>query len=269
MSARVIYKIARMEFVRIMTNPIVLFTVALLMIIAFLNGAGGVDVLNYISSTDNTDTAVLKGFTQIFGSTGMILTIIAAFFSATSIPYDSWKGSLNLLLAKPLYRRDYIFGKFVGLAAFMLLFIMFIVLFTGLMVIVYFRGPQSISGYLWRVFAYITVLTLSCWLVIALNMLFGIVSKNVLFVTAAAITYFFIDWIWYSYRFFGVLSILTPQTLLCRFIYDANTSISLFDSLIPFNQWFSNAIPYFSLLIIELVILLLAGIFLFSREDSN
>jgi len=269
MNAMVVYQIAQMEFVRVITSPIVLFAGIILLFIAFLNGAGGIDTLDYISSTDNTDTAVLKGFQQIFGSTVMLLTITTAFVSATTIPYERWKGSVNVLLAKPLYRRDYILGKFAGLAMFMLLFITFIVLFTGLAVIVYFRGPQSISGYAWRVMAYITVFTLSCWLVIALNMLIGIISKNILFVTAAAMTYFFIDSIWYSNRFLGFLSILTPQTLLGKCIYNANTSIGLFDSLIPFGHWLSSVIPYVSLLIIEMILLLLAGIYLFSREDSN
>ena len=178
-------------------------------------------------------------------------------------------GLVNVLLAKPLYRRDYIMGKFTGLAAFMLLFITFIMLFTGLMVIVFFRGPQSIPEYVLRTTAYIAVFTLSCWLVIALNMLFGIVSKNVLFVTAAAMAYYFIDWVWFSERFIGALSILTPQTLLWKLIYNGDTSISLFDCLIPFDRWLSGAMPYVSLLIIETILLLLAGIYLFSREESK
>jgi ABC-2 type transport system permease protein len=142
-------------------------------------------------------------------------------------------------------------------------------LFSGLVVIVFFRGPQSVQEYVLRTSAYIAIFTLSCWLVIALNMLLGIVSKNVLFVTAAAMAYYFIDWIWFSERFIGGLSILTPRSLLWKLIYNKDTSISLFDCFIPFDRWFSGAVPYISLLIIETLLLLLAGIYLFSREDNN
>jgi ABC-2 type transport system permease protein len=269
MSTTAVYKIARMEFIRVMTSPLVLLAAAILIVITFLNGMGGVAILDYVGSTSNVDTAVLQGFVQVYGSTSMLLAIVAAFVSATEIPYERWNGSINVLLAKPLYRRDYILGKFTGLAAFMLLFITFIMLFTSLMVIVFFRGPQSIPEYVLRTTAYIAIFTLSCWLIIALNMLFGIVSKNVLFVTAAAMAYYFIDWVWFSERFIGALSILTPQTLLWKLIYNKDTSISLFDCLISFDRWLSGAMPYISLLIIETILLLLAGIYLFSREENN
>jgi ABC-2 type transport system permease protein len=269
MSTTVVYKIARMEFIRVMTSPLVLLAAAILLFIAFLNGMGGVAILDYVGSTSNVDTAVLQGFLQVYGSTSMLLAIVAAFASATEISYERWNGSVNVLLAKPLYRRDYILGKFTGLAAFMLLFITFIMLFTGLMVIVFFRGPQSIHEYVLRTAAYIAIFTLSCWLVTALNMLFGIISKNLLFVTAAAMAYYFVDWIWFSERFIGDLSILTPKTLQWKLIYNSDTLTSLFDCLIPFDRWLSGAMPYVLLLIIETVLLLLAGIYLFSREESN
>ncbi len=134
----------------------------------------------------------------------VIFTIIAIFLGATSISYERWNSSINVLLTKPLYRRDYIIGKFIGISAFMLLFNTITLLFIGLIMILFFRGPQSDIEFIWRLAAYIIITTLACSLVIALNMLFGIISKNILMVTAASITYVFFDWVWYNDRILAI-----------------------------------------------------------------
>ncbi len=270
MSFKAVYAVGRLEFVRVMSNPIVLLTGLIVAFLAFVNGAGDVGVLEYVSSTYNTDTAVLQGFMQIWEPTGFICMIMVAFFAATTIPYEKWNGSVNVLLAKPLYRRDFVLGKFIGLAMFALFFITFVVLLTGLLIIVFFRAPQSITEYVLRVTAFIIVSSLAYWLVIALNLFFGIVSRNILFVTAAAITYIFIDWIWLTDRFLGALSAYTPKNLYFKLEFPIpNTYPAIFDCLMPFGQWLTGVIPYLVLISAELVVLLLAGVYLFSREDSS
>lgn len=265
---RAVYEVARQEFVRVLTYPLVPLAFLIVLIIAYLNGAGDVQILQYMSAHEDGD-ALLKGFGQSWGSTSMICTIMAVFLGATSIPYERWNNSINVLLTKPLYRRDFIIGKFAGLSGFMLLFNTFTLLLIGLLMIVFFRGPQSNFEFAWRFAAYIIVMSLSCSLVIALNMLFGMISKNILVVTSASITYVFFDWIWYNDRIIYGLSILTPMNLYHNIIAPfAEPFNPMFNTIVPFNQWFYAAIPFIAILIIEMSILLLAGIHLFSKDDS-
>ncbi len=269
MSTRAVYKVAWLEFARVMANPIVLLAGLIIMVFVYAGDVGIIGVLQYNSLTENVDTAVLQGLDNGWASTGMICTILLAFLAATTIPYEKWSGSVNVLLTKPLYRRDFVLGKFLGLSSFALLFITFTVLFKGLMVIVLFRGPESVSTFLWHAVVFILIFSLTCWVVIALNMLFGIVSRSVLFVTAAAVTYYFIDWIWHSDIFFGSLYSVLPQILYWKLGGGSSYPSILTDSLVPFGQWFTYAVPYLAALLIELAVLLLAGILLFSRDDTT
>lgn len=271
MNTSAVFEIARQEFARLLIHPLVPLAALLVLIAAYLNGAGGAHDLEILSGMDlyHKSDMVLVGFGQSLQSTSMICTIMAAFLGAISIPYERWKNTVNVLLTKPLYRRDFIIGKFVGLSAFMLLFNTISILLIGLLIIVYFRGPQSDLEFAWRLMAYILVLTLSCSLVIALNMLFGTISKNLLVVTSASITYIFIDWIWYNDKFLGSLSVLTPVNLYFKLITPFPiTWTTLFDTLVPFDRWFYGIIPYLAILFAEMSILLLMGIFVFSRDDN-
>ncbi|CAJ36175.1 ABC transporter permease subunit [Methanocella arvoryzae] len=265
---RVMLMIAMQEFTHTLTHPLALLVGGIVLAVAYINGAGGVDTLEIVNAQADLD-AVMVGFGQSWQATSMICTIMAAFLGATTIPYEKWKHTLNVLFTKPLYRKDYIAGKFVGLTAFMLVFNTFAVMFTGLLIIVYFREPLSVSDFLLRVIAYIIVMTMSCSLVIALNMLIGVLSKNILVVTSAAMTYIYFDWIWNNDRMLGNLAFLTPMNLYNKLINPITTLYpTLYDTLTPFTLWFSSAVPYIGLMLIEILVFLLAGIHLFTREDK-
>lgn len=264
------YKIARQEFTRLLLYPLVPIAVIIVIFIAYLNGAGELPTLQSLSGRYQEDMVVV-GFGQCFQSTSMIITIMAVFLSATSIPYEKWNNSLNVLLTKPLYRNDYLAGKFVGLSAFMLLFNTFTILLIGLMTIMCYGGPLSAPEFVWRVIAYILIISISCMVVIALNMLIGIASKNILFVTTASIIYVFFDWIWYNDQLLGSLSVFTPMQLYATIIDPSHISSfpTLFDTMVPFYQWFDSAAPYILALMLELITFLLAGMLLFSWRDNT
>jgi ABC-2 type transport system permease protein len=265
---RMVYEIARQEFVRVLTYPLIPIVFLIILIIAYINGAGGAHDLRSFEEWTTGD-ALLQGFGQSYGATSMICTIMAIFLGATSIPYERWNGSINVLLTKPLYRRDYVIGKFMGLSGFMLLFNTFTLLFIGLLMIMFFRGPLSSLEFIWRLAAYIIIMSLSCSTVIALNMLFGVISKDILVVTSASMTYIFFDWIWHNERILGDLSILTPMTLYGLAIHPfAEPFNPLFNTTVQFYRWFSAALPFLAILFIEMLLFLLVGIYLFSREDN-
>lgn len=268
MSVMAVYMIARLEFFRLLTNKFVLAVGVFLMFVAFLLGAGGAESFASFSSKHSQDV-VLVAFGSSWETTVEISFVMASFLAATSLPHESWKNSLGVLLSKPLYRRDVVLGKFMGIAGFMFLFNAFDVLFTGLMIITFYRGPLSVTEFGLRVGAYILIFTLFISIVIALNMLFGAISKNLLFVTAASISYYFIESIWSAERVLGPLYFLSPLNVFGKIIlpYDSEF-LTIFDTVEPFTKWMYAAIPFVCIAIAELAILLLAGIAIFNRKDS-
>ena len=273
LNGRAIYKIAKLEFVRVLTHPLTAIVCLIVLVIAFLCSAGGADNLRKLEAWGtHTEDVFFRGYSNSLAAISMICIVMSIFLSATVIPYERWKSSLNVLLTKPLYRRDFVFGKFLGLSVFMLLFNAFTLLLVSLLLIAFFREPLSSSELLWRLMAYILVLTLACSLVIALNMLFSLISRNILFVTAISVLYLFFDWIWYNDRILGndLLSLISPMNLYYKCIKSITVSSipALFNTTIPVGTWFSAALPFLALFIIEIIVLLLLETFLFSREDT-
>jgi len=262
-----LFGVARQEFSRVLFHPIVLVMGLIVLGIAYLNGAGYAESLQIISSRYEIyhRDAFIVGVVTVCASTSMASIIVAAFLGATAIPNDRWKNTLSVLLSKPLYRKDYLFGKFLGLSAFMLLFNVFVFFSISLMILLYYGGPLSITYGLLKIASYLVALTLACMLAIALNMLFGVLSKNVLFVTTAAMTFIFVDRIWYAENLLGGLSILLPTRLYYQ-ILDPTPYVP--EVPLPLDVWAQYATPYVLLLLIEILVLLLAGMYIFSREDN-
>ena len=270
---RAIYKIARHEFIRVLSHPIAMFAAIVLILVVLLNGLGEAhheQEAGNLESQPLWDTTV-SWFTSTWWAINVVCTMMAAFLGATSILYERWNNSISVLLSKPLYRWDFILGKFIGLSLFMLAFNTFILLLTSLSTIIFYKPPQSDFEFVWRLIAYILILTLGCSLIIALNMFFGILSKNILVVTSISIIYIFYEWIWSSGNLIGSLSNYTPvelyYKLICPFII-AGDPIPLFDTLVSFDRWIYAILPFLAIIFIELSALLLAEIFLFSRENS-
>jgi ABC-2 type transport system permease protein len=260
--------IARQEFARVLNHPVVPVVGLIVLVIAYLNGAGNVGSMEIMSSRYHID-GFFYGYGASFTSTTMVCSIMAAFLGATAIPYDRWKNSLNVLLAKPLYRKDYVLGKFLGLTGFMLLFNTLVILLTGLMIAVFFKGPESMTELAMRIPLFIICLTLACSMVAALNLLIGIVSKNILVVTAASVIFIFIDLFWYKNLFPDLMYLLFPGNLYFTVVDPlVDGSVSLYSPGDPVSLWFQLALPYLALLLIELLVPLVIGIGLFAREDN-
>lgn len=263
------YEIARNEFLRALLHPIVVIAGIIALVMAYLNGAGDSGNLTSYNVNVPQDVFILQ-LTQTYAVTFMISTIMAAFLGAISISRERWSSTLSVLLTKPLNRKDYVLGKFFGLAAFLLVFITFVLLFNSLMITIFYRGPISAEEYVWRITVYILALTLCSSLVLALNMLIGIVSKNLLVVTSISMTYIFVEWFWNLTHLLGNLSVYTPINI-CNKLISPTLTMSvavLFDTTKPFYIWFYAAVPYILILIAEMFVILTVSIFLFSRTDN-
>lgn len=266
MSLKALFEIARQEFIRVLFHPISLVVGLIILIIAYINGAGYAQTLHLISSRYDMYhlDPFIAGVSNLCASTSMASVIVAAFLGATAIPNDRWKNTLGVLLSKPLYRKDYILGKFIGLSGFMLLFNAFVFSSISVMILIFYGGPLSITYCLMKISSYLILLTMACMLVIAINMLFGVISKNILFVTTASLIFIFMDRLWYNENILGGLSILMPTNLYFKIL---DPTVYVPETPLPLSIWAQYATPYIVLLLIEMLILLLADIQIFSRED--
>lgn len=269
MSFRAQYAVGKLEFRRIMFHPIVPVIGLIITAFIYISNAGGAYLFEELSRKYLSDAYVL-GFSQTWDATTLICMIMAAFFGATSVSKERWDDSINVVLTKPLYRRDYLIGKLMGVTASLFVFIVFSLLITGIITAYYFRGPLSMSEFAWRIIAYIILLTLSCCLVAAINIFFGVLTKNMLFVVAASMTYIFAEWFWNISVYLPGYELISPMRVNgCMFGMGVNTSLLyLFDTLCPFTQWFDYAIPYILITVIELVFVLLISIIVFSRSEN-
>lgn len=269
MSFRAEYEIGKLEFRRIMFHPIVIVIGLIITGFIYISNAGGAYLFEQLSRRYLSDAFVL-GFSQTWDATTLVCMTMAAFFGATSVSRERWDNSINVVLTKPLYKRDYLIGKLMGVTASLLVFIVFSLLITGLITAMYFRGPLSMSEFAWRIIVYIILLTLSCCLVAALNMFLGVLSKNMLFVVAASMTYIFAEWFWNISVYLPGYELISPVRVNgCMFGMGAGGYLLfLFDTLCPFTKWFSYAVPYIAITIIELVLVLLISIAMFSRSDN-
>lgn len=265
-----VLEIGKREFIRITTHPVVLVLGLLVLIIAFLNGIGGAYDLRESSNHSPGQEMVLLSFGHVWGALTTVCTVMAAFLGAMSIPYERRNYSVNILLTKPLFRRDLFLGKFLGVAGFMLVFNTMSLLLVGFFTIVYFQGPQSEIDFIERIVLYIGILTLISSLIVALNMLFGVISKNTLVVATASIAYIYFDRIWYNEQILGNFSIITPINLYNKLVnaVQVNGPSALYNSFVGIGEWFGAAFPILILLVFEIAVLLLAGIFWYSRGDD-
>ncbi len=265
-----IYFIARNEFYRVIGHPIVLLVSIIIVILTFVNGWGGVFDIEMVSIGQHSD-GFIRGFSQVWYVTTFICTILAAFLGVTSISEERWNHSLNVLLVKPLYRRDVIIGKFMGLGVFILGFVILIMLVNTLTLLLFYGPPISLVEFLWRITAYIAILWMDCSLVLSLMLLVGALFKDFLLAVSIAITYI-------SYEFFwniviGYISILikiplAPYTIAMK-ILDPLGSSDLFNTNVPFDVWFGAGSQYIALLLLLIVLVLLMSCFAFTRMEDR
>lgn len=272
MNGHIMVLIAKNEFNRIVRYHIFIVIGLIVAALAFLNGAGNSINLRYLDVYDRTFgniDAFMMGLSGTWTSTTWICCILASLLGIASVAEDKGKNRLSVLLAKPALKSDIIAGKFFGVAGSMLLFIIFILLLTSLMLILYFRHPWSYIELAWRLIAYIGSLTLLCSMVAGLSMLLGVVFNNYLAAIAFSITYLYAEWSWHLGEYLGRdLSLIMPRYLFSK-ICDPSPAvlIDIFDTKVHFDSWLINASPYILLMLLEIVIILLISGFILSRQD--
>jgi ABC-2 type transport system permease protein len=254
-----------------MDNLTVILVGIVLFFLTFVNAAGGYQNLIGFSIFYHVD-GLLNGYSQIWYITIFICSIMAAFLGMMAINEDRFKGTFNVLLAKPVYRRDVIVGKFLGLTGFIVLFLTLEMVINFLVLYTYYGAPLSLSDVVVRILAYIFVLSLYLMLVIGLTMLIGTIVKSILTASALVVTYLSYEWFW-SGAGTGTISTiirfpLTPQIFTGDIIFGSDIDESLLFSSTPFTGWVLHALPGILVLMLIVVAVLLINCHVFAKTDD-
>lgn len=267
-----IYYIARNEFYRVLIHPLIIVVAVIILITTFIIVGGEHLDLRTLSIIENIDVFIhayyMNGYDPNF-----ISYILAAFLGVTAMAEERAKGTLNVLLAKPLYRKDMILGKFVGLSVFMLIFIIAILSIMTFMLLYFYGEPQSITEFLLRITAYTISLWLELSFVIAFTLLLGMVFRDILVSMSVTVTFLSFEWFWRSastglIETFITKFPITPRTLNQRIINPDNTLANLFYTSLPFYSWLNDAMPYIVLLLVLILIMLLIDCLVIARSDN-
>lgn len=268
-----VYLVARNEFKRIVGHPLIIVISLILLTISVLNGVGQVHLLSTMENgmmptvLTGKDIFLIVGIQGIFYNFSLYCAILAIFIGALSIGEERSSKSLSVLLMKPLYRRDVAAGKFLGNGAFLLFFIVFNILVSSLLVMIFFREPLSMPEFIVRILSYSSVLFLECILSLGITMLGGIVFKNLFTALIAAVTFYYLDWYSFLTNYLGNLAFLSPRYLYYKII--GISGVNLFDTSVGYSVWLGATLPFIVLILFEVIIIVLVDCFVFSRGDER
>jgi ABC-2 type transport system permease protein len=182
-----------------------------------------------------------------------------------SIVRERSKNSLALLLAKPLYRRDVVVGKFMGLSLFLLFFVAFNVALNIFMIILFFEVPAQMGEFLLRIFSFILVLFVECSLALAVMMLAGVVLRDLLKVALVSITYVFLEWFAMIPASLGWWTNISPRSMFFSIVLGNG---ALMDTSTTYSMWLSQYLPQIILMITVAIGIIFLDCIVFARMDD-
>jgi ABC-2 type transport system permease protein len=257
-----IYKIAGNEIRHFMSNPLIIIVSCILLIFAVLNGMGDARMLHSMEKNSPIgDVFISVGLSQVIFSSTFFCTIVAVFLGATSMAENRTHSVLGLLLTKPLYRRDVVAGKFLGLNVLLFAMVAANQIVCSLLLMVYFRPPLAFEDFILRLSTYI-VLFFEASLCMGLMMIVGTVFRELLKVTLLSITFLYIDWYSFLPNKLGVFNVLSPK--LWAFIVTRDLLITS----IPYTGWLGDHFQHILLIIVMISLIFLVECYVFAGSDK-
>lgn len=257
--------IAVNEFVMMLYHPVTIVVFCLLVTFAVLNGLGGLSMLPGFESVMEEDVFIKIGMTQEFSSISLYCLMAALVLGVLSIAEER-RRAICVLLTKPLYRRDIVTGKLIGLSLFIFLMITVTYLLVCLIVALIFRGPLSLSDFILRFTALIFIMSLHCSLFAGIGMLIGLVFSTLKEAIIICITVLFIEGFSNGVfqDFFGMLD---PVNVYYKMFNPTRDVILLYPEVL-FNTWLEQAIPFIVLTLVEIVLVFTICCYLSMRLED-
>jgi ABC-2 type transport system permease protein len=270
LSTNPVYLVAKNELYRAIIHPVNLLLLCIMVIMIYVNMA------DYTTMPKNTTDPYLGGdafllaYKNVFWSTSYLMVIFAGFYGLMSISEERFKNVIDILIMKPLFRRDIILGKIIGLSCLSFMFSSLILSLTFVMLTNFFRPPLQIDDFLIRIITYDCSLTLICSLTIGLAMLISLLFKNILTSASVFITYLFVDWNGHILGSLGSPPV-SPYMIYSKIFFPVVTQtgwISLFYDSIPYAQWLSDSLPYIIVVLLLTAFIVLLNCFIFTKIDD-
>ncbi len=247
-----------------------LLVIGLITFIIVLNAVASAITLLEMETdlADGNDVFLSVGMSVPLYETAVFLSVISMFVGVISIAEEKKSGSLRVLIAKPLYRRDILAGKFLGLSMLLLYITIFLVMLCVSTLVICYRPPLSVDDFLLRTFTYIIVLFLGCELTLGISMLIGVIFKNLYTILIFAGAFLCLDWIFMTPAPLAVITSYTIPAKLCLTTISGGFQTYLFDTVNPYNEWLNGAAPYLVVMIVEIVLVFLISSFVFTRNEA-
>lgn len=270
--------VAENEFRSTMKNPLVLVSVVLLVMVSIISAYGF--TLNMFNNNQGQGTASLLSMfmTSLGGNAyeiSSIFLILSVCLGVFSIAEERHGGTLGVLISKPVYRRDIILGKFIGLGGFLLMAISLVLAIRVSAALILHPMPAwSFTEIFARTASLIVSLFLYCALMLGISMTVGTLFKNIALVIALSATIVYLQWFTPIINVLGIISIfrpldiLDPKTLYLYYSWGMHDNNFIFAASSPFLAWLSSVFPYFILLAFEAIIVLLIDCVVFNREEA-
>lgn len=254
------------EFSSALRQPVLVVISILLFTIAIFCGAGSSLQISH-SSTDDLSWDD-PFFLAVMSSSAMLAPILSAFamfIGVLAMSDEKSDGTIRVLITKPLYWKDIIIGKLLGLSAFLIMLTVFSILLFVSAVMVFYGGPQSVSELILRTASYIMALCLLNILMLAISMLLGTIIDNTLVVlTITGLLYWLQSYAGLAYS--NIMNYVLPLGVY-GMILSGNGNF-LYQTSVPYGVWLSGALPLIVLESAVILSLFLANCYLFSRYES-
>ncbi len=270
MSFGQILKIAGNEFALTVRNPVMPAFVGLLFVISMIIAFGSPILIKSSALATRPLWAFLTfSIGNSFYPTYLVLITLSVCLGVFTISDERMNGALNTLICKPLYRRDIITGKFLGISGFILISVLLVVsIITSLTLMMFPAAGTSIIEIIERVATYAFILFLICIMTLAFTMLIGIILKRTALSLAVSLTTAYIIQNPDALNVLGPIQILVPWYLFNNIFY-LRRGLELFIPITPYGEWLTSSIPLIVLLIAEIVIVVLTSCLIFNREETK
>lgn len=267
--------VANNELSRIIKHPLVITTSIILFLLSIINGRGSVHLISPVLSEylqAGKDPFLFIGFGNTYYHTALLMLVLSFSIGLLFIAEDRAKGTIRVLLSKPLYRRDIIAGKFLGLSMFISILSAIMVLLNVSTIMFFYGGPLSMDELAIRVISNIILLSLSCIETLGIAMFIGLLFKNIYRLLIVAGTLLCFEWLYnipvFIYKIIGDLIIIFPHHLYLKATWPGGQTNYLFDTTVPYFDWLSAALPYIVLSLVAILAIFFITCYVFNKEES-
>ncbi len=212
----------------------------------------------------NLGDLFLIGFRNNISDVSLILSFLSLCIGAVLISEDRSTGRLRVLMTKPVYLKEIIFGKFIGLSLSIFTISAAATIFSVIMLTMIYRPVES-SDTVVRIVIATLLLYLLNVLIATIVMLIGIVLKNIYAALIVTSSFLYIIWFVFPPYNLGELLKINPIILYQNIIGGGGSN--LFDTTVSLGSWAGSALPLIGILFAEILLILFIDIRQFGKEE--